>query len=114
MYPLSEPPGLAPPTTLAAFPLLERLLRLGNLESPLYQYSTPWPPMKATSAVHSKYGWRPRGEARVKAVMSDNEEMEANVRICRVDCVWIVERVREARDAEGRRARDGRVMLVSV
>lgn len=48
------------------------------------------------------------------AVMREREEMDASVRIWRVDFVWMVERVREAREAEGRRARDGRVMLVRV
>lgn len=46
--------------------------------------------------------------------MRDSDEMEARVRICRVDFVWMVERVREAMEAEGRRAREGRVMVVSV
>jgi len=50
----------------------------------------------------------------VKAVRSDSDEMEARVRICRVDRVWIVASVRAAREAEGRRARDGRVMVVRV
>ncbi len=36
----------------------------------------------------------------------------ARVRIWRVEAVWMVIRVREARDAEGRRARDGRVMVL--
>lgn len=116
MYPLSEPPvGLG--TLALALPplvLLLRLLTLGNLDSPLNQYSTPWPPMKETSAVQRRYGCRPRGEASVNAVMSEREEMEANVRIWRVDFVWMVESVREARDADGSSARDGRVMLVKV
>lgn len=43
-------------------------------------------------------------------MIRDNEEMDANVSICRVDCVWIVVRVREARDAEGRRAREGKII----
>ncbi len=37
--------------------------------------------------------------------------MEARVRIWRVEDFWISDKVRFARDAEGRRARDGRVML---
>ena len=56
----------------------------------------------------------PRGEARVYAVRREREEMEAKLRICRVDFVWIVESVRDASEAEGRRARDGSVMLVRV
>ena len=50
----------------------------------------------------------------MKAVMRDKDEMEARVRMCRVDCVWMVASVREAREAEGRSARDGRVMFVRV
>jgi hypothetical protein len=46
----------------------------------------------------------------VKAVIKDSEEIEAKVSICRVDWVWMVFSVREARAAEGRRAREGRVM----
>jgi hypothetical protein len=46
--------------------------------------------------------------------MSDREEMDARVRICRVDRVWMVASVRAAREAEGRRAREGRVIVVSV
>ena len=45
---------------------------------------------------------------------NERDEMVARVRICWVDFVWIVVRVREAREAEGSRARDGRVMLVRV
>lgn len=112
--PLSDPPGLIPLATLA-LPLFDRVeLRLGNRERPLYQYSTPWPPMNATRAVHSRYGWRPRGEARLNAVIRESDETEASVRMCRDDCVWMVARVRAAREAEGRSARDGRVMVVSV
>ena len=53
----------------------------------------------------------PRGEAKLYAVIRDKEEREARVRIWRVEVVWMVVRVREAREAEGRRARDGRVMV---
>ena len=56
----------------------------------------------------------PREDANEYAVSSDRDEIVARVRIWRVDFVWIVVRVREAREAEGRRARDGRVMLVRV
>lgn len=44
-------------------------------------------------------------------MINDSEEMEANVRIWRVDCVWIVERVRAASEAEGKSARDGRMFV---
>jgi hypothetical protein len=88
--------------------------RLGNREKPLYQYSTPWPPRNAASAVHSKYGCLPRAEASEYAVMSESEETEARVSIWRVERVWMVERAREALEAEGRRAREGRVMVVRL
>ncbi len=52
-----------------------------------------------------------RGDARVKAVMREIEEMDARVRICRVDFSWIVVRVLLAREAEGRKASDGRVTV---
>ena len=56
----------------------------------------------------------PRGDASEYAVSSERDEMVARVRIWRADFVWIVVRVREARAAEGRRARDGSVILVRV
>jgi len=56
----------------------------------------------------------PREEESEYAVSNERDEMVARVRICWVDFVWIVVRVREAREAEGSRARDGRVMLVRV
>ena len=37
--------------------------------------------------------------------------MDARVRICRVDFSWIVVRVLLAREAEGRKASDGRVTV---
>jgi len=56
----------------------------------------------------------PRGDARLYAVIRDNEETEARVRRWRVDLVWIVERVRDARAAEGRTAREGRAMVLRL
>jgi len=56
----------------------------------------------------------PRDDARLYAVMSDREETDARVRICRVDEVWMVDRVRDALEAEGRRARDGRVIVARL
>jgi hypothetical protein len=44
----------------------------------------------------------------VNALRSEREEMEARVRIVRVDFVWIAVRVVEAWVAEGRCARVGR------
>jgi hypothetical protein len=44
----------------------------------------------------------------VNALSREREEMEARVRIVRVDFVWIAVRVVEAWVAEGRRARVGR------
>lgn len=42
---------------------------------------------------------------------SDSEEMDAKVSTCRVVAVWIWDRVREAAEAVGRRASDGRVIV---
>lgn len=50
----------------------------------------------------------------MNAVIKDKEEIEARVSICRVDCVWIVFRVRDARDADGRSASEGSVMDARV
>ena len=50
----------------------------------------------------------------MKAVRRDREEIEARVSICRVDCVWIVVKVRDAREADGRRASEGRVIDARV
>jgi len=47
----------------------------------------------------------------VYAARSDSDEMEARVRICRVDLVWMVVSVRDASEAEGRRASEGSVVL---
>ncbi len=50
----------------------------------------------------------------MNAVINDRDDIEARVRICRVDCVWIVVKVRDAKEADGRRASEGRVMDASV
>ena len=50
----------------------------------------------------------------MNAVSKDREEMEARVSICRVECVWIVFKVRDAREADGRRASEGRVIEARV
>ncbi len=44
-------------------------------------------------------------------MIRDKEEMDAKVRTWRVVAVWIWLRVREAEEAVGRRARDGRVIV---
>lgn len=54
------------------------------------------------------------GDARVKAVSREIEETEARERIWRVDFSWMSERVRAARAAEGRTAREGRVIVVRL
>lgn len=41
----------------------------------------------------------------------DREEMEARVRMRAVERSWMVARARAAREAEGRRAREGRVIV---
>jgi len=46
--------------------------------------------------------------------MSESEEMEASVRICRVDFCWMLVRVREARAAEGRSASAGSVIVLRL
>jgi hypothetical protein len=46
--------------------------------------------------------------------MSDSEETDASVRIWRVERVWMWARAREALEAEGRRARDGSVIVVRL
>jgi hypothetical protein len=46
--------------------------------------------------------------------MRDREEIDAKVSTWRVVAVWIRARVREAEEAVGRRARDGRVMVEMV
>lgn len=46
--------------------------------------------------------------------MSEREETAARVSIWRVEAVWMVERVRAAVDADGRRAREGNVMVVRL
>lgn len=43
--------------------------------------------------------------------MREREEIDASVRICRVDVCWIVVRVREARVAEGSVDKEGRVRV---
>jgi len=50
----------------------------------------------------------------VNAVIKDRDEIEARVSICRVDCVWIVVKVRDAKEADGRSAREGRVIEARV
>ena len=80
----------------------------------MYQYSTPCPPRNATNAVHSRYGCLPRAEASEYAVMSDSEETDASVRIWRVERVWMWASAREALEAEGRRAREGSVIVVRL
>lgn len=50
----------------------------------------------------------------MNAVIRDREEIEARVRHVRVVEVWRAERVRLAVEAEGRRARVGRVMVERV
>jgi hypothetical protein len=47
-------------------------------------------------------------------VIKDKEEIEAKVSICLVDWVWIVVKVRDAREADGRSAREGRTTDWSV
>ena len=46
--------------------------------------------------------------------MRERELIEARVRMWRVERSWMVLRVRRARAAEGRRAREGRVMEVRL
>jgi hypothetical protein len=50
----------------------------------------------------------------VYAVMSDSEETDASVRIWRVERVWMWASAREALEAEGRRAREGSVIVVRL
>lgn len=56
----------------------------------------------------------PRAGAREYAVMSESEATEARVRIWRVERVWMQDRARAAFEAEGRRAREGRVIVVRL
>lgn len=56
----------------------------------------------------------PRAEASEYAVMSESEATEARVSIWRVERTWMLDRARAAFEAEGRRARDGRVIVVRL
>jgi hypothetical protein len=46
--------------------------------------------------------------------MSDRDETDARVRIWRVERVWMWASAREAFEAEGRRAREGSVIVVKL
>jgi hypothetical protein len=46
--------------------------------------------------------------------MSESDETDARLSIWRVERVWIADRAREALEAEGRRASEGRVIVVRL
>lgn len=56
----------------------------------------------------------PRAEASEYAVTSDSDEIDARVRIWRVERVCMLDKARDAFEADGRRASDGRATVVRL